>query len=116
MPEELKPWDQQPGEPDLAYKTFRRWLLMGADRDVHEAYRKEIDKEYLRKKRVYAPADILAAARGWDERAREWDIEQQRRDTFWWQQQRREIRMGEYEVSKALMSRAKEMLTWPIYA
>lgn len=119
MTEELKPltaWDQQPGEPDLTYRVFRRWLLMGADRDVHDAYRKEIGKEYIRKKRVYAPPEILKAAETWQDRAREWDIEQSRRDTFWWQQQRREIRMGEYEVSKALMNRAKEMLAWPIYA
>lgn len=115
MTNELKAWDQQPGESDIAYKTFRRWLLMTPERNVDEAYRKEIDKEYHRKKRVHAPQEIVEAAKGWDERAREWDIEQARRDTFYWQAQRREIRTNEYAVSKALMNRAKEMLDWPIY-
>lgn len=115
MTDELKLWEQQADEPDLHYRVFRRWLLQDEPRDIHEAYRDEIGKQYHRKKRVYAPADILAAVPGWEVRARAWDIEQARRDTYYWQQARREIRMNEYAVSQALMDRAKEMLQWPIY-
>lgn len=114
-------WDKQPQETEEEFETFKKWLWM-EERDVHEAYRQATGQAYRDGNRVVAPIHILNAYRGvreeqihWEERAKAWDAHQKNVELKWWMRQRRKIRQSEYDIAQLLLSKAKEMLDWPIY-
>ena len=116
-------WDKQDWEDELCFNVFRRWLLMFDDRDIHEAFRLETGKTYNHNgEKVVAPMHIIRACNGhiegsvtWEERARQWDMEQERKDVSWWLEQRKRLRKNEYEIASLLLKKAREMIDWPIY-
>lgn len=119
-------WDKQPWEDEATFKVFRRWLLMFDGRDIHEAYRLAIGKSINDSgHRVMAPFAMLQQSRGivegnienitWDQRARAFDLDRQRKEVFWWEEQRKRIRRTEFDLAQSLLKKAQEMLDWPIY-
>jgi len=67
---ELKPWDQQPGEPDRWYGRFQQFLSMGPERSVLRSFRQA-------RKRPQSTGSSEWSAQAlewrWRERAHAWD-------------------------------------------
>jgi hypothetical protein len=70
-----KPWELQPGEPDLWYQRFHdHYLLAGPDRTVDEAYRRHRDRKAQAASSDGAPPRHRGRAPGaWVKIAGRWD-------------------------------------------
>lgn len=124
-----KLWERQDWEDDLSFRVFNIWLKLDP-RDLDEAWQIHTGETYTSTgKLVKAPWHIKNAAEGknavlqerglkitWEDRARAFDIEVQRKEHSQWLDRRRKIRANEYELSELLQKKAREMLDWPIYA
>ena len=125
-----KLWERQPWDSDLEYTVFQRWLLQEfRPRDLDQAWRDHVGKDRTDTgRKIGAPSYIITAFAGnssaqielgsdytWEQRAREWDIEQQKSDLQAWDYRRHHLRLREWNVAMQLLNKAKEMLEWPLY-
>ena len=67
---EVKPWERQPGESAKAYEAFSTYRDMGSDRSLAKV------GHALGKSK--AMMEKWSSAHNWVERAKEWDVEQDR--------------------------------------
>lgn len=124
---ETELWKRQLWDTDLSFRVFNIWLEMDKPRDLDAAWRAHLGPtasphtrapEYIRRHYRGLTQDQQAGvypAIGWEERARGYDIAEQRREMLLWEERRNVIRRKEWEAAEALLSRAMEMLEWPIY-
>lgn len=123
-----KLWERQDWEDDLSFRVFNIWLKLDP-RDLDEAWRIHTGEMYTSTgKLVKAPWHIKNAYEGknavqqeqgikitWEDRARSFDIEVQRKEHTQWIDRRRKIRQDEFEMATMLFKKGREMLEWPIY-
>lgn len=116
-------WEyQQSWEDEISFKVFRHWLLMGEPRDIDLAWKVVMGREEP------APWHIVQEMNAqsykmkqdgiettWADRLRAMQIDQARYEIAWWEERKIEIRHKEFEVAQSLLSKAEEMLEWPIY-
>jgi hypothetical protein len=110
-PEQLQPWQQQPGESDRWYGRFHRYLLLGGRRSllgVVNAERLQLGQ----KKTTNPPTSWREAFLKWNwaERSAAWDKNQQAGAEKIWVARRDEQRQREWEISQNLMDKAQEIL------
>lgn len=72
-----KPWDQQPGEPQMWYARFKMYLALGPLRTYRAAY-KQVTGARGGKVQVHTPQTWYTHPNqwGWRERANAWDVYQ----------------------------------------
>lgn len=120
-------WMKQPWDTDLSYRVFVFWLEMDKPRDLDAAWRAHLGStaratdrapEYIRRHYRGSTQDQQAGVYpsiGWEERARGYDIAEQRRQMVLWEERRNILRRKEWDAAEKLLSRAMEMLEWPIH-
>lgn len=106
-----KPWQQLVHEDDDTFAVFMLWLMMPPERDLTAAYGKhvglEVDGVPTHLQDAYDRDD-------WVARAHAYDIAEERREMYWWENNRKVWKRAEYEVATKIMGKAQEMLDWPI--
>lgn len=128
MSEEL--WERQEWDTDLAYHVFQIWMKLPFPRSLDEAWRQYKKMEYTESgARVRAPDYVKQMYAGamdtqlsgqyprvsWEERVRSKDLDEKRRDLILWTERQRTVKVDEWEMSRLLLQKAREMLEWPIY-
>ena len=69
-----KPWDMQPGEPNVWYDRFWTYLMLGAGRTIEECYRERTEQgEKLKGDRATGYWYRMAREYHWDDRAMAYD-------------------------------------------
>lgn len=76
---DLDPWDEQDGENHTWHDRFNKFRLLGPNRSIREAYRRE--RIIYRNSKIHAISlgnaedwNIVSRAWQWDQRALAWDI------------------------------------------
>lgn len=107
-----KPWQQLTHEDDDTFAVFMLWLMMPPERDLTAAYGKhvglEVDGVPTHLQDAYDRDD-------WAARAHAYDIAEERREMYWWENNRKVWKRTEFQVAAKIMRKAQEMLDWPIY-
>jgi hypothetical protein len=114
MADELREWDQQPGEKTLWYDRFWKWLH-DPRRSMMAVYNGERDK--ARKGKAESPPGAWKkAARQWKwaGRAQAWDDYEHERLDEEWEAQRKQRREVEWSTALALIERVNQMLVFPL--
>lgn len=139
---EIVLWERLNGEPPEAYARFCTFRDMGKNRNLAEAYLRfdgdinadsgkngieltASQKAYMDRKMQLAVPKALQRASwaqwrkwatewNWWKRALAWDREQERRELEIWAAARKELRENEWKIAGKLLSRADEMLKWPL--
>ena len=96
-----KPWEMQPGEPNVWYDRFWTFLMLGAGRTIEECYRERTGQgERLKGDRATGYWYRMAREYKWEERANAYD--KSRRDDL--QAQEEERRIQERERRRRMVS------------
>jgi hypothetical protein len=118
VPPPEHPWDRQPGEPDLWWSRFRRFLGLGPRRSLLAAWRAELAESG----REVPNGSNPSAPDGWSQHATQWAwreraaafddhdrdrLEQERRDEL--DRRRREVFSVEWSEARALLDRAHRL-------
>jgi len=114
MADELRAWDQQPGEPTLWYERFWKWLH-DPRRSMLAVYNGE---------RTLAGKSMMSSVPGpwpgsarkwkWNARAQAWDDYEHERLDEEWEAKRKQFREVEWATAQALIEKAKQMLVFPL--
>ena len=96
-PDDLKPWDRQPGESSPAYQAFRTYIDMGADRSTADVARELGKSKTL--------TDRWCSQWSWVERARQWDSIPARKTEQAYEDMAREIAEQHRRVATKLLNR-----------
>jgi hypothetical protein len=127
--ERIELWERQLWDTDLSFEVFSIWLMQDLPRNLDAAWRTYKDQERTPSGAlVRAPSYIRAMHDGmmqsqlageyeqvsWEDRARLFDIEQQRIDIIKWAEKKKEVRREEWDIAKLMIQKAKLMLEWPI--
>jgi len=116
-------WDRRDGETSRAYKCFSVFLNAGAERSVRAAFRQVTGKPQAIQVSGAWNAWVLKFE--WQDRAAAWDTHQQqladddrrklaRADEKKWAERRRALREEEFEVSRELVAKGRQILLLPI--
>lgn len=122
MIDEQRPWDRQPGEPNLWYSRFERLRLMGPTRTLLGCVNAErAERGGKRAKRVPGAWYRATERWHWTERVEAWDQAERDRLTaeqeaereraaLEWQERQRLIRQADYAVGQRLRDLAAKIL------
>ena len=117
------PWDRLPDETDAAWRAFCIYRDLGPKRTVSEAYRncygKGPDKEPPKFFRKWAKRyDWKRRAAAYDNRLTVIEVDEARKriaaEIDEWVSREKELRRAAYDRALALLSKAEEMLAFPI--
>jgi hypothetical protein len=126
----LKIWEKQDYETDREYSIFRFWLEQDHPRSLDVAAQRHfghertstgklvtIDSSAMKAYLGFPALDRVREEPGitWEERARAWDLHTQKQELIDRQAKRNVVKRREYDTAMKLMSKAAEMLEWPIY-
>jgi hypothetical protein len=114
MADELREWDQQPGEPTLWYDRFWKWLH-DPRRSLLGVYNAEREKARKRPAQTSPGAWREAVVKwNWEARAHAWDDYEHERLEEEWETRRKQLREVEWVTAQALIEKAKQMLVFPL--
>ena len=122
-------WEQQQGESTLWFGRFHAYMLLGSERSVLAAYTVHRRQQYEETARESpkqpgpfkapssAPSSWKSASKAWawEVRADHWDAEQRRKAEEQWAERQEELRRDEWETSRLLLKRAKDLLAMPLF-
>lgn len=111
----IEPWEQYPGEPKEAFLRFQRFLNLGYRRTLRRLYLAEC-KESKTEPNHTTPASYRKAAELWDwvKRCHAWEEAAINEDARLKAIRRAELREDEFGLAQLLISKAKDMLKFPL--
>lgn len=101
-PEDVRPWDRQPGESSPAYEAFRTYLDMGSERSTAHVARELGKSKTL--------TDRWSGQWDWVERARQWDSMPARKTEQAYEEMAADIAAQHRELSDKLMRKLNASL------
>jgi hypothetical protein len=106
MPDELQPWDQQPGEPSRWYGVFFAFCTAGSSRSLLGVYNQHRQAKGKQGTARRVPGAWDRACRKWNWRARAaaWDWEQRRLRALKLQERRDQMTDNQATLGAALWS------------
>lgn len=113
------PWEQRNGEPARWFARFNIYRLLGPQRSLLRAERTERATSAL----TTTPKPIPHVTGGWirnaqrwhwQERAQAWDAAMRQREDERWEKRRKRQREQEWKAAQDLLTKARQMLGWPL--
>jgi hypothetical protein len=119
-------WEQQPGEPDLWFYRFRKFLQMGTTRTVMGAFNADLEERGKPKQPRPSGAWSRAADEfEWRARAAAFDAyqfaqseaaraQERRDDDARWEKRERDLRERAFGIAERMIEKAEGMLQFPL--
>ncbi len=105
-----EPWERQPGETNENFARFRTYRDMGPTRSVNKAYRAYYNKPDVPADRIPSTFSTIASKWEWNERARAWDMENDRLHLLENQMAARKMAKRHAKVANLFIDRLTERL------
>jgi hypothetical protein len=113
-------WEQRPDEPGMWFERFTLYRLLGSRRTFYAAWIEDQARQGAarrgKKGKTGLPQAWRTQAKRWQwlGRAQAWDAYRRQRDEQMWERRREEIRKREWDMAERLLTKAGQMLEFPL--